>query len=165
VNEPCGLEARTRRNRDGEWAKKCGKSYYGHKLHTITDMYYGLIRRLEITTVEIHDSLVDLSEPGEVVYRDRGYFEVSCKGYNIAMKRAVREHSLGIRDKLRNKRIACKISAFERPYAVIKNIIQVWSLISHHPHCEITPKTCSHASVTTYYNSTPSRKKTQPSER
>ena len=49
VNEPRGPEVKTRRNKDGEWAKKHGKSYYGHKLHTITDMYYGLIRRLETT--------------------------------------------------------------------------------------------------------------------
>jgi IS5 family transposase len=132
VNEPRGPEVKTRRNKDGEWTKKHGKSYYGHKLHTITDMYYGLIRRLETTTAEVHDSQVDLSEPGEVVYRDRGYFGASCKGYDATMKRAVRDHPLGIRDKMRNKRIACKRSAFERPYAVIKNIIQVRSLISHH---------------------------------
>jgi len=49
VNEPRGPEVKTRRNKDGEWTKKHGKSYYGHKLHTITDMYYGLIRRLETT--------------------------------------------------------------------------------------------------------------------
>lgn len=45
--------------------KKHGKSYYGHKLHTLTDMSYGLIRRLETTTAEIHDSQIDLSQPGE----------------------------------------------------------------------------------------------------
>ena len=49
VDEPRGPEAKTRRNKEGEWAKKGGKSHYGYKLHTITDMYYGLIRRLETT--------------------------------------------------------------------------------------------------------------------
>ncbi len=47
-----------------------------------------------------------LSQPGEIVYRDLGYFEVACKGYNATMKRAVRDHPLGIRDKMRNKRIS-----------------------------------------------------------
>ncbi|NMC60052.1 MAG: IS5 family transposase [Candidatus Methanofastidiosa archaeon] len=124
VNEPRGPETKTRRNKDGEWTKKHGKSYYGHKLHTITDMDYGLIRRLETTTAEVHDSQIDLSQQGEVVYRDRGYFGATCKGYNATMKRAVREHPLGIRDKLRNKRIAKKRSAWERPYAVIKNVFK-----------------------------------------
>jgi len=49
VDEPRGPEAKTRRNKEGEWAKKGGKSHYGYKLHTITNMYYGLIRRLETT--------------------------------------------------------------------------------------------------------------------
>jgi IS5 family transposase len=124
VNEPRGPETKTRRNKDGEWTKKHGKSYYGHKLHTITDMDYGLIRRLETTTAEVHDSQIDLNQQGEVVYRDRGYFGATCKGYNATMKRAVREHPLGIRDKLRNKRIAKKRSAWERPYAVIKNVFK-----------------------------------------
>lgn len=44
--------------------QKNGKSHYGHKLHTIMDMDYGLIRRLETTTAEVHDSQTDLSEPG-----------------------------------------------------------------------------------------------------
>ncbi|GAB4315519.1 MAG: hypothetical protein Kow0019_15690 [Methanobacteriaceae archaeon] len=65
VNEPRGPSAKTRRNKDGEWTKKNGKSYLGHKLHTLADMDYGLIRRLETTTAEIHDSQIDLSQPGK----------------------------------------------------------------------------------------------------
>ena len=37
------------------------------------DLDHGLIRDLETTTASVHDSRVDLSLPGEVVYRDRGY--------------------------------------------------------------------------------------------
>jgi len=124
VNEPRGPEAKTRRNKEGEWAKKNGKSYFGYKLHTLADRDYDLIRRLETTTAEIHDSQIDLSESGEVVYRDLGYFGAPCKGYNAIMKRAVRDHPLGIRDKRRNKRIVQKRSAGERPYDVIKNIFK-----------------------------------------
>lgn len=129
VNEPRGPEAKTRRNKEGEWTKKNGKSYYGFKLHTLADMDYSLIRRLETTTAEVHDNQVDLSEPGEVVYRDRGYFGGSCKGYNATMKRAVRGHPLKIKDKMRNKRIVRKRSAGERPYAVIKNIFKSGHLL------------------------------------
>lgn len=129
VNEPRGPEAKTRRNKEGEWAKKNGKSHYGYKLHTLTDIDYGLIRRIETTTAKVHDSQIDLSESGEVVYRDRGYFGAACKGYNATMKRAVRGHPLGIRDKCRNKRIVRKRSAGERPYAVIKNIFKSGHLL------------------------------------
>jgi IS5 family transposase len=52
---------------------KNGKSHYGYKLHTIMDTDYDLIRRIDTTTANVHDSHVDLSEEGEVVYRDRGY--------------------------------------------------------------------------------------------
>lgn len=45
------------------------------------------------------------------------------------MKRAVRDHPLGIRDKLRNKRIARKRSAGERPYTVIKNMFKSGHLL------------------------------------
>lgn len=52
---------------------KNGISHYGYKLHTIMDTDYDLIRRIDTTTANVHDSQVDLSEEGEVVYRDRGY--------------------------------------------------------------------------------------------
>ena len=124
VNEPRGPAVKTRRNKDGEWTKKHGKSYFGHKLHTLTDMDYGLIRRLETTTAEIHDSQIDLSEHGEVVYRDRGYFGAPCRGYNATMDRNVRGHPITEKQKNRNKRISRKRAPGERPYAVIKNIFK-----------------------------------------
>jgi len=42
---------------------------------------YGLIREIETTPASIHDSQIDLTKPGEVAYRDRGYFGASCKGH------------------------------------------------------------------------------------
>ena len=81
---------KTRRNRKGTWAKKGGKSHFGYKLHIKTDIDHGLIRSVETTPTNVHDSQIDLSEPGEVVYRDRGYFRAPCKGYNATMDRNVR---------------------------------------------------------------------------
>lgn len=131
VDEPRGPSAKTRRDKDGTWTKKGKKSSYGYKLHTKMDIAYGLIRELETTTAKIHDSRIDLSQPDEIVYRDRGYFGGKCNGHNATMNRATRGHPLKIRDKLRNKRITRKRSPGERPYAVIKTIF-------HSGHTKLT---------------------------
>jgi len=120
--KPRGEEAETRRSRDGTWAKKGGKSSFGYKLHSKTDTDHDLIRDLETTTASVHDSRVDLSRPGEVVYRDKGYFGVKPGGYDATMKRASRGHPLSIWDRLRNARINRKRSPGERPFAVIKRV-------------------------------------------
>ncbi len=67
ADKPRGGEAQTRRSRDGSWAKKGGKSYYGFKLHTKSDVDHGLIRDLETTPANAHDSWVDLGREGEGV--------------------------------------------------------------------------------------------------
>ena len=120
--KPRGEEARTRRSRDGTWAKKGVKSFFGYKLHAKPDTDYGLIRDLETTTASVHDSQIDLSRPGEVTYRDKGFFGVKPRGYDATMKRASRGHPLTIWDRLRNARINRKRSPGERPFAVIKRV-------------------------------------------
>jgi IS5 family transposase len=119
---PRGDEAETRRSRDGSWAKKGGKSSFGYKLHTKTDTDLGLIRDLETTPANVHDSRVDLSLPGEVVYRDKGYFGVEPRGYDATMRRAARGHPLSVWDRLRNRRINGKRAPVERVFAVIKRV-------------------------------------------
>jgi len=122
ADEPRGDDAETRRSKDGAWSKKGSKSYFGYKLHMKMDLDHGLIRELEATAANVHDSQVDLSEPGEVMYRDKGYFGVKSRGWDATMKRATRGHPLSIWDKLRNKRINRKRSPGERPFAVIKRV-------------------------------------------
>ena len=117
-----GEGAKTRRSRDGTWTKKGKKSSFGYKLHSKTDMDYGLIREYKTTTASVHDSQVDLSNEGEVVYRDRGYSGAACNGYNATMKKGARGHPIGVQDKIRNKRISRKRAPGERPYAVIKRV-------------------------------------------
>ena len=121
AEEPRGEEARTRRSRDGTWAKKGARSAFGYKLHTKSDTDHGLIMELETTPANVHDSQVDLSREGEVVYRDKAYF-VKPMGFDATMRRGVRGHPLGIRDKLRNKRINRKRAPRERPFAVLKRV-------------------------------------------
>ena len=100
INTPRGEEAKTRRSRDGTWAKKGNKSSYGYKLHTAADKENQLIRRFETTTASVHDSQIDLSEKNETVYRDRGYFGVKPRAsIDKTMKRATRNHPLSFKEK------------------------------------------------------------------
>ena len=46
-----------------------------------TDLDHGLVRCLDITGASIHDSRVDLSLPGEVVYRDYGLLWRGAEGF------------------------------------------------------------------------------------
>ena len=122
ADKPRGDEAKTRRSKDGSWSVKGGKSYFGYKLHMTMDLVHGLVRCLEATAANVHDSRVDLSKPGEVVYRDKGYQGVEPRGYDATMRRGARGHPLGIWDRLRNRRISRKRCPGERPFAVIKRV-------------------------------------------
>ena len=120
--KPRGEGAKTRRSRDGTWAKKGKESYFGYELHQKTDIDYGLIREIETTTAKLHDSQVDLSIEGEVVLRDRGYFGAQARGNDFTMKRRTTEKPLGELDKERNRLISILRSPGERPHAVIKRV-------------------------------------------
>jgi IS5 family transposase len=120
--KPRGDEAATRRSRDGDWAKRLKESFFGFKLHAKSDLEHGLVRAVEATPASVHDSRVDLSEPGEVVYRDKGYFGVEPRGYDATMRRGVRGHLLCEADKARNRRIGSKRRPVERVFAVLKRV-------------------------------------------
>ncbi|TQD25023.1 IS5 family transposase [Methanolobus vulcani] len=129
ADKPRGEDANTSRSKDGDWAKKGGKSHFGYKFHTIVDKDYLLIRRFQTTTASVHDSQVDLSEKGEVVYRDKGYFGAAAKGFAATMQRAVRGHPLGIADILRNERISVQRVPCERVYAVTKEVFKAGKVL------------------------------------
>ena len=120
--KPRGEDAKTRRSRDGTWAKKGNEIHFGYKLHQKTDIDYCLIREIETTTASLHDSQVDLSTEGEVVLRDRGYFGAKAKGIDYTMKRRTTEKTLDELDKARNRLISALRSPGERPHAVIKRV-------------------------------------------
>jgi len=69
-------------------AKRLKESFFGFKLHAKSDLDLGLIRAVEATPASVHDSRVDLSESSEVVYRDKGYFGVTSRGFDATMRRA-----------------------------------------------------------------------------
>jgi len=118
--KPRGEDAKTRRSRDGTWAKKGNEIHFGYKLHQKTDIDYCLIREIETTTASLHDSQVDLSTEGEVVLRDRGYFGAKAKGIDYTMKRRTTEKTLDELDKARNRLISALRSPGERPHGCDK---------------------------------------------
>ena len=120
--KPRGEDAKTRRSRDGTWAKKGNETHFGFKLHQGTDIDYCLIRKIETTTASVHDSQVDLSVEGVPVFRDRGYFGVPAKGIDFTMKRRTTDKPLSDLDKERNRLISKLRSPGERPHAVIKRV-------------------------------------------
>jgi IS5 family transposase len=122
--KPRGGEAATRRSRDGSWAKRAKGSVFGYKLHVKTDLDGGLIRAVEVSSASVHDSGVDLSLPGEVVYRDKGYFGVAPRGWDATMARGVRGHPLREADRRRNIRIGLKRRPVERVFAVLKRVFR-----------------------------------------
>lgn len=64
ADTPRGEEAKTRRSKDGAWAKKGVKSFFGYKLHDAMDEKFGMVRRIEVTAANVHDSQVDLAQEG-----------------------------------------------------------------------------------------------------
>jgi len=124
LKKPRGDAAKTRRSRDGTIAKKGNEYHFGYKLHQKTDIDYYLIREIETTTAKLHDSQIDLSNEGEIVLRDRGYFGVQAKGIDFTMKRRTTEKPLEEIDIERNHLISVLRSPGERPHAVIKRVFR-----------------------------------------
>ena len=130
ADTPRGEQARTRRSRDGTWAKKGSKSYFGYKLHILMDKDHQIIRRIETTTASLHDSRIDLSQKGETVYRDKGYFGVKPQAsMDMTMHRATRGHPLSIKENRRNKAISRTRALVERPFAMIKRVFKAGHLM------------------------------------
>lgn len=130
ADTPRGDQARTRRSRDGTWARKGSKSRFGYKLHILLDKDSQLIRRIETTTASLHDSRIDLSRKGETVYRDKGYFGVKPQAsMDKTMHRATRNHPLSIKENRRNRAISRTRSLVERPFAVMKRVFHAGHLM------------------------------------
>ena len=86
----------TRRSKDGTWTKKNSRSYFGFKLHTIQGVENDMIANYSVTTVSLHDSKIDLSIPGIITYKDKGYFSVEGRGIDAAMDKALKGYKLPI---------------------------------------------------------------------
>ena len=111
------------RNEDGSWSKKGKKSYFGYKKHLKTCLKTGIIKVVAVTTARTPDCNLDLANPDEVVYRDRGYPQKTKAKGNGTMKRASKNKKLTPKEWLRNKRIMKKKAPGERPFAVMHNVM------------------------------------------
>ena len=116
-------DANTRRSKDGTWTKKNSTTHFGNKLHTIQGTDLPLVREFVVTTASLHDSQVDLSIPGIPCYKDKGYAGAYCRDINATMDKESRNHPLTIEQVRRNLRITRKRSPGERPYSVMKGIM------------------------------------------
>ena len=95
---------------------------FGYKIHTKADMDLCRVRDLETTAASVHNSRVDLSLPGEVVYRDNGYRGVEPRDWDAAMRRGVRGHPLRAWDRRRNQSINNRRAPVEKVFAVLKRV-------------------------------------------
>src|SRR3989344_4020083 len=113
------------RNEDGSWAKKGKKSFFGYKKHIKTDLKTGIINIVAVTTAKTADCNLDLANPDEIIYRDRGYSGAKTKAKGDAtMKRASRGRKLTPKEYLRNKRIIKIKAPGERPFAVMHKVMK-----------------------------------------
>jgi len=111
-----GRLAKTSRSKDGSWTKKGKKSIFGFKAHTKVERGSKLIKDFAVTTAKTHDGKIDLANPDDIMYRDRGYSGCGTKAKGDAtMKRG----NLTPHEYLRNLRIMKKRSIGEHPYGTI----------------------------------------------
>lgn len=69
-------------------AKRRRESVFGYKLHAETDTSRGLVGGLEVASASVHHGRADLSKPGKIVYRDKGYHGARPRGYDATMRRS-----------------------------------------------------------------------------
>ncbi|WMT50368.1 MAG: transposase [Thermoplasmatales archaeon] len=91
-------EVKTRRSKEGIFAKKNSKTFFGYKGHTIVDdnILVSAIRSYAVSTARDHDSTADLSNRGIIVYRDKGYFGHDPRGIDGTIDKSARNHKLYI---------------------------------------------------------------------
>lgn len=116
---------------DADWTRKGGKSYFGYKAHLAVDEGSGVIRRIELTSAKIYESLVaDQLVCGDerAVYADKAY---ELKSRRKALKAARikdrimhRSHKNQTRlphwQAVRNRLISPIRSAVERVFGTLK---------------------------------------------
>lgn len=80
------------RDRDADWTKKNGHSYFGYKNHVNADVKHGFIRAFAVTPASVHDSqrieaLLDTTQKGRPFYGDSAYHSAAtaqrCKDHGL----------------------------------------------------------------------------------
>ena len=71
--KPRGNDAKTRSSRDVTSATKNSEKHFGYKAHILVNEIK-IIEKLSVKPANIHDSQINLSIPGMICYKDKGYF-------------------------------------------------------------------------------------------
>lgn len=109
---------------DAQW----GKKGHGYSMHTNTDIDSKLIRDIEVTSAEVHDSQPDMVIGDEkALFGDKAFFDDEKKRqmredgiYCGILDKAKRDHPLSTKQKKLNKKKSRVRSQVEHPYAQMK---------------------------------------------
>lgn len=96
------------------------KSYFGYKAHTKVRRGSKIVETFAVTTTRVHDNAIDLTNPDDIVYRDKGYTGTKTKAKGDG---TMRRGNLTLHEQLRNKRIQAKRNQGEHPYATVKRAL------------------------------------------
>jgi len=125
---------RSNRDKDADFTKKRGKTYYGYKGHIAIDEDSEVIKTVEFTKASVHDSsafdqLVDYSE--KAVFADKGYAnkirrnKLETNGiFDGILSKGYRDQPLSKSDKRLNKLLSTIRNRVERPFAFMKRVLQ-----------------------------------------
>jgi len=136
AKEPCGPEAKTRRNKEGTWAKKKtgnpikAATTHQNQYRTRSDKNNGN------HTHKYSQQPNKPQEPEEIAYKYRGYLKAPHEGYNTTINQDVREHKITIKQKkiTQQKESHIKKSPLETPiHMTKKNIFPPQPPTNHHP--------------------------------
>ncbi len=115
----------THMDKDATFAKKGISIHHGYKSHIKSDVDYGFIRKMAVTTANVNDCLVQLVEKGDIkAYRDKGYFNAPLPDgvLNGTLFRTPPKRKMPSRTSFRNRMLAKVRGCGERPFAVIKRV-------------------------------------------
>jgi IS5 family transposase len=121
------------RDKDADFTKKRGKTYYGYKGHIAIDEDSQIIKRLEFTKASVHDSkefdnLIDYTE--EAVFADKGYANKerrkkleSKEIFDGILEKGYRNKPLNKVQKKVNRILSRVRNRVERTFAYMKNVL------------------------------------------
>jgi IS5 family transposase len=121
------------RDKDADFTKKRGKTYYGYKGHIAIDEDSQIIKCLEFTKASVHDSkefdnLIDYTE--EAVFADKGYANKerrkkleSKEIFDGILEKGYRNKPLNKVQKKVNRILSRVRNRVERTFAYMKNVL------------------------------------------
>lgn len=123
----------SKRDNDADFTKKRGKTYYGYKGHIAIDTETEVIKKVEFSSANIHDStmfdsLVDQTE--QVILADKGYANQQRKRnlrsqgiFCGILDKGYRNRELSRKQKKKNKLLSSVRNAVERPFSFMKQVL------------------------------------------